>query len=55
MLEPLTPQGGEGASSTSACGCTRRAAIWQTSPPMEWPTSTGRSGRSAQSFTRSAA
>ena len=35
MEEPLTPQGADGAIRTRACGETRRAAIWLTSPPME--------------------
>jgi len=43
--DPVTPHGGEGASRARAAGFTRRAASWQTRPPIEWPISTGGSGR----------
>ena len=44
-LEPATPQGGEGASSTRARDRRARAASCATSPPMEWPSSTGGSAQ----------
>ena len=39
------PQAGEGASSTSPATRARAAASCATSPPMEWPTSTGGSAQ----------
>ena len=55
MLDPATPQGSEGASSTNASTGVRRATSWATRPPMEWPISTGGSGKDSQSAAISAA
>ena len=49
------PQAGEGAMSTSPATRTRAAASCATSPPMEWPTSTGGSAQPRTASTTVAA
>ncbi|MNR66976.1 hypothetical protein D3C85_1907330 [compost metagenome] len=39
------PQGGEGASRINRETGARAAAIWATSPPIEWPIRTGGSSQ----------
>jgi hypothetical protein len=49
-----TPAGGAEATSTAAAGAWLSRYFWTTKPPIEWPITTGGSGRAAAASVRSA-
>jgi hypothetical protein len=49
-----TPAGGTEATSTAAAAVWLSRYFWTTRPPIEWPITTGGSGRAAAASARSA-
>jgi hypothetical protein len=52
---PITLEGGAGVNRTPARASPRAHSSSASSPPIEWPTTTGFSGRAFSSASRSAA